>query len=380
VDTGELAWLPAWATTNQRTEDSNEPPPLADTTLRQFVWPSYSGSEIRLQLSNQRGELPVVITKVHVAKAVTAGTSDIDVATDVELTWGGEVAVTIPVGETVWSDPIAFDLVEMTQVAVTMHFTSAPLDVTGHPGARTTSFIGAGDVVADATIAGETRDRWYFIQTIETMAPADAYSIAILGDSITDGYGILNEFARWPDFLNRSINKDAALQDKVSVLNFGMGANNLTVPGTNEDQDPGTVRFERDVLGRADKIRWLIVFIGVNDMIYSGVTAEAIIAAYEDIIERSHAEGIAVYGATITPFESHTQGDPLAIRDAVNAWVLGENAFDAVIDFAAAVADPRKPSQLNPGISNDGLHPNQAGYEVLADNVDLSLFYTTLQQ
>lgn len=375
---GEMVWLPSWATTNQRTEDKNEPPPLSGRTLRQFVWPSYSGGEIRVQLSNQRGELPVEIAKVHVAKALPLGAAEIDSTTDVELTWGGEVAVTIAPGETAWSDPITFDLVEMTPVAITMFFTTAPLDVTGHPGSRTTSYIGEGDLVAEPSFTGETRDRWYFIEAIEVMAPEDAYAIAILGDSITDGYGILNKFARWPDFFNRSVNLDAALADSRSVLNFGMGGNCLTAPGENDDMDSGLVRFERDVLGRKDKIRWLIVFIGVNDMIYCGASAETITAAYQDIIDRSHAEGIAVYGVTITPFESHTQGDPLAVREAVNTWITTSNAFDAVLDFSTVVADPRKLSQLNPPLSNDGLHPNEAGYEALADSVDPSLFYTTL--
>lgn len=377
---GDLEWLPAWATTNQRTEDRNEPPALADSTLRQFVWPSYSGSEIRLQLSNQRGEAPVEITKVHIAKAKTVGTSEIDVDTDVELTWSGSPNVTIAEGETTWSDPIAFDLVEMTQVAITMHFASAPADVTGHPGARTTSTVAPGDVVSDATISGIEKERWYFIEAIEVMAPSEAKAIAILGDSITDGYGISNKFARWPDFLNRAVNKDGALANKVSVLNFGMGGNCLTVPGENDDMDPGYVRFERDVLGRKDKIGWLIVFIGVNDMIYASVPAEDLILAYEDIITKAHAEGIAVYGATITPFEGHTPGDPLDVRTEVNEWLITSNAFDAVIDFSAKLADPRKPSFLNAPLSNDGLHPNEAGYEALADAVDLSLFYTTLEQ
>lgn len=375
---GEQAWLPSWATTNQRTEDKNEPPPLTGRTLRQFVWPSYSGGQIRVQLSNQRGELPAEIAKVHVAKALPLYIGEIDPTTDIELTWGGEVAVTIAPGETVWSDPIAFDLVEMTPVAITMFFTTAPLDVTGHPGSRTTSYIGEGDLVTEPSFTGETRDRWYFIEAIEVMAPEDAYAIAILGDSITDGYGILNEFARWPDFFNRSVNLDAALADSRSVLNFGMGGNCLTAPGENDDMDSGLVRFERDVLGRKDKIRWLIVFIGVNDMIYCGASADTITAAYQDIIDRSHAEGIAVYGVTITPFESHTQGDPLLVREAVNTWITTSNAFDAVLDFSSVVADPRKPSQLNPPLSNDGLHPNAAGYEALADSIDPSLFYTTL--
>ena len=374
--TGEpgMEWLPSWATTNQRTEDRNEPPPLGDMTLRQFVWPSYSGNEIRLQLSNDRGNGPVEITKVHIAHAAPLGEGEIDTDTDTAFTWDGSTSVTIPEGETVWSDPVAFELQEMQPMAVTMHFESAPTDVTGHPGARTTSYIAEGDVVSEATISGETRDRWYFIEAIEVMAPSDAYAVAVLGDSITDGYGVLNNFARWPDFLNMAVNGDPQLANKVSVLNYGMGGNCLTQPGENDDMDPGLVRFERDVLGRKDKIRWLIVFIGVNDMIYCNADADTIIAAYQDIIDQSHDEGIAVYGATITPFASHTQGAPLEVRDEVNEWVRSSGAFDAVIDFANVLAAPTDSSVLNPPLSNDGLHPNEIGYEALGYAVDLSLF------
>lgn len=380
VDTTDYEWLPSWATTIQRTEDRNEPPPLGDKTLRQFVWPSYPGQEIRLQLSNERGEAPVEITSVHIARAMPLGRGEIDASTDTAFTWEGESSVTIPEGETAWSDPVSFDLEAMEPMAITMHFASAPVDVTGHPGARTTSYIADGDVVSAATLSGETRDRWYFIDAIEVMAPPDANSVAILGDSIADGYGVLNQFARWPDFLNRAISEDETIADRVSVLNFGMGGNCLTAPGENDDMDSGVVRFERDVLGRAEKIRWLIVFIGVNDMIYCEADADTITAAYQDIIDRSHDAGIAVYGATITPFGSNTTGDPLAVRDEVNEWITTSGEFDAVIDFAAMVADPRDPSQLNPPLSNDGLHPNLAGYEVLGNAVDLSLFYETLAQ
>lgn len=377
-------WLPSWATTMQRTEDSNEPPPLGGKTLRQFIWPSYSGNEVRIQLSNERGEAAVELTKVHIAHARPLGQGQIDVASDAQFTWNGSPSVTIPLGATAWSDPLSFELVEMQPTAITMHFASAPSDVTGHPGARTTSYIANGDVVSEVAVSGETRDRWYFINAIEVMAPADAYAVAVLGDSITDGYGVLNEFARWPDFLNVAINSNPMIADKVSVLNFGMGANSLTVG--NQDMDPGVERFERDVLGRANKIRWLIVLIGVNDIIASngnmldsdGVV-NAVTGAYQEIIEKSHGAGILVYGSPITPFASHTQGTALDVRSGVNMWITTSNAFDAIVDLSAAVADPSNSAQLAPQFSNDGLHPNTAGYEAMGKAVDLSLFYNTMQ-
>jgi lysophospholipase L1-like esterase len=375
----QTAWLPSWATTLQRTEDGNEPPPLGGKTLRQFVYPSYSGSEIRILLSNERGNAPVDITKVHMAHAQSLGQGQIDASTDTEFMFGGSASVTIPQGETVWSDALAFPLKEMEPMAVTMHFANAPSDVTGHPGARTTSYVTSGDVVSEASLGGgaETRPRWYFISEIQVMAPADAYAIAVLGDSITDGYGVLDDFARWPDFLNEAISDDPMIAGKVSVLNFGMGANSLTVG--NADMDPGIERFERDVLGRREKIRWLVILIGVNDMIYSNVGAGAITAAYQDIADRSHEAGILVYGSPITPFAGHTQGNALNVRTEVNSWVTSSNAYDAVIDLAAAIADPGNAAQIASSLNNDGLHPSIAGYEAMGRAVDLSLFYNTMQ-
>jgi len=370
------AWLPSWATTIQSTEPNNLPPALNGNTLRQFVWPTVSGSEIRIQLSNERGSTPVDIQKVHIAKALTQAdpgnsAGQIDAATDVAFTFAGAPNVTIPAGQTVWSDPVAFNLQEIVLTAVTMQLGAAvPPEITGHPGARATSYIATGDVVAQQSVTGETRDRWYFINAIEVMAREDAYAIAVLGDSITDGYGVLNRFGRWTDYLTLAIQNDPQLADTRSVLNFGMGANNLTVSG--QYQDSGVVRYGRDVVPR-DKIKWLIVFEGTNDIIYSAVQAPAIIAAYQQIIQSAHAEGILVYGSPITPTN---QGDA-AIRAEVNAWIRTSGEFDQVIDFAAAIGDPNDPNAILPMYNNDGLHPNITGYEAMGKAVDLSLFYQT---
>jgi lysophospholipase L1-like esterase len=370
-------WVPSWATTIQSTEPNNLPPALNGNTLRQFVWPTLSGREIRIQLSNQRGSTPVDIQKVHIAKALTQAdpgnsAGQIDAATDVAFTFGGAPNVTIPAGEAVWSDPVVFELKEIELTAITMQLgATIPPEITGHPGARTTSYIATGDVVAQQAITGETRDRWYFINAIEVMARDDAFAIAVLGDSITDGYGVLNRFGRWTDQLTRALQNDAQLADTRTVLNFGMGANNLTVSG--QYQDSGVVRFGRDVVPR-DKIKWLIVLEGTNDIIYSGVQAPAIIAAYQQIIQSAHAEGILVYGSPITPTN---QGDA-AIRAQVNEWIRTSGEFDHVIDFAAAIGDPNDPNAILPMYNNDGLHPNLAGYEAMGNAVDLSLFYQTL--
>ncbi len=371
--TPEPQWLPSWATTIQQTEERNLPPPLEGTTLRQFVWPTFPGDQVRVRLSNEKGTSPVELAKVHLAMARTMedpgnSNGEIDTATDTPLTFAGAADVTIAAGETVWSDPVAFELRERELTAITMQFTEmVPEEITGHPGSRTTSYIAAGDQVASEAITGsETRDRWYFIDDIEVMAPADAYSIAVLGDSITDGYGILNDFARWPDFLTLAVEDDPRLADSRSVLNFGMGANFLA--RDTDGQDAGVVRFERDVLGR-DKVKWLIVMEGVNDL-NAGEAAQPLIDAFQSIIDRAHEKGIFVYGSPITPCAG------CGARLEVNEWIRNSGAFDAIVDLAGPVSNGE---DWNPTFQNDGLHPNRAGYEAMGRSIDLSLFYELME-
>jgi len=59
---------------------------------------------------------------------------------------------------------------------------------------------------------------------------------------------------------------------------------------------------------------------------------------------------------------------------AINRFIRESGAFDAVLDFAAAVSDPCDPAHWRPGLSEDSLHPADAGAEVMADTIDLSLF------
>jgi lysophospholipase L1-like esterase len=378
---GALEWLPSWATTIQRTETDNKPAvALEGNTLRQFVFPTVSGSQIRLQLSNERGNVAIPIDKVHIAKAKTAGDpynsmGVIDATTDVALTFGGNANVTIPVGETVWSDPVDFPLTEIQLTAITMlvgdGVTQSGVDLTGHPGARTTTYVAEGDVVSEESLTDvDNRPRWYFINAIEVMAPADAFAIALLGDSITDGYMTENDFSRWSDFLTLELKKDPVLATKRSVLNFGMGANTL-LGSVGGDQDPGVVRFQRDVLPR-DKIKWLIVLEGVNDVTGATATAEDIMAGYDEIITAAEAQGIEVFISPLTPMNANASAGE---RPPLNALIRTLPNYDVGADLDLAIRDPADENLTLPAYKNDDLHPNHAGYQAMGEYVDLMLFY-----
>lgn len=157
------------------------------------------------------------------------------------------------------------------------------------------------------------------------------------------------------------------------VLNDGLGPNVLA-------------RLDRDVLSRSG-VSWLVVFEGVNDLgtaaatpaAQRSVTAE-LTAAYEQIVVRAHAQGIRVYGATLTPFGGNTMyddpdGHRESARQAVNSWIRTSGTFDAVIDFDHAVRDPQDPRRLLSTLHDgDWLHLNPEGYRTLAAAVPLRLF------
>lgn len=152
-------------------------------------------------------------------------------------------------------------------------------------------------------------------------------------------------------------------------------------------------RFGRDVLEQPG-VRAVIVMMGINDIGWPGSTfapsapagsVEAITAGYRQLIERAHARGIRVVGATLPPFENALQGTPLEghytpakdqTRQALNAWIRSSGAFDAVADFDAALRDPAHPARMLPVYdSGDHLHPGDAGYEAMAKAIGMEMLF-----
>ena len=372
----DAQWLGTWGTAVQRTEPRNLPPiALSGTTLRQVLRPSVGGDRVRLHLSNAFGDAPVEVSAVHLAASLGEGA--IDPATDAALTFGGRPGVTIPPGGSVVSDPLDYALPARTDLAVTMRIESVSDSVvTGHPGSRTTSYISDAAVSAPALPEADRTDHWYLIQGIDV--DREGAAVAILGDSITDGRGsTTNGQNRWPDVLAGRLGANAGTED-VAVLNMGIGGNCVL----RACLGPSALdRFERDVLGRAG-VRWLVILEGVNDIGGSAPedspqVARDLIVAYQTMIDRAHARGIRVYGATVTPFGGSFYDSPEheAARQTVNDWIRTSGAFDAVIDLDAALRDPAAPTILLPaGDDGDGLHPSVVGHQMMGEAVDLGLF------
>lgn len=377
-------WVATWGAAQQVVEPQNELPAAAwkDGSLRQIVRTTLGGKVLRVRISNVHGTGPLVVDGASIARALKPGTADVEAATLRQLTFGGRSGVTVPSGAEYYSDPVTLEHPAGADLAISLYFKDAPARQTGHPGSRTTSFTlpGRQEMAASWPEAGKVT-RWYALTDIEVQAPRNIGALVTIGDSITDGYGATTDANnRWPDFLATRMAKEGL---KMGIVNAGIGGGRMLVDGLGPNL---ASRFERDVLNRSG-VTHAVVFIGVNDM--GGLhragkdTPEArqqmledLKLAHRQLVERAHARGVCVIGATMTPYAGSDYykpgADNEADRVALNQWVRTSGVFDAVADFDAALRDPATPDRLRGDVDNDGLHPSIAGYRELAGAVPLT--------
>ncbi|OAM90200.1 hypothetical protein AW736_09450 [Termitidicoccus mucosus] len=349
------------------------PPGLTDSTLRQIVRVSIGGKKVRVRFSNAFAGWGSDMKILEAQIAVSTGGHAIKTETAKALTFRGEKSVVVPRGWLMISDPIDFDLVPGSNLAVTIHVNGQTKDVTGHRGARTTTYVETGNAVSEKALPdAQEKTTWYYMCGVDVLAPESSGAVVCLGDSITDGKGATdNTNRRWPDFLARRLQANDATK-QTGVLNQGIGGNGF-FGGLGQ---AALIRLERDVLTQPG-VRWLIVLEGINDLGSGKITAEQVITAMEQTILRAHERGLRVYGGTILPCggSSYFKSEIEERRQKVNEWIRTSGAFDAVIDFDAALRDPNDPAKLiKVADCGDHLHPSDEGYRMMAEAVDLKLF------
>jgi lysophospholipase L1-like esterase len=283
-----------------------------------------------------------------------------------------------------YTDPVDLSVAPLSDLAVSLFFPADTGPATLHPSAFHTTYISKeGDETGQAAIAEPaTSQSYYFLSGVEVTAPGDAGAIVTLGDSITDGARSTVDMNRaWPSVLAQRLAANPATKN-VAVLNHGIGGNRLLRDNTGPN---ALARFDRDVIAQPG-VKWVTILEGINDIgtgtgpnatPATAVTADELIGALRQMIERAHAHGIRVIGGTLLPYEGagYASEKGEGIRAAVNQWIRTSGQFDAVIDFEAATRDPNRPTKMNAEYdSGDHLHPNDAGYKAMAEAVDLAIF------
>ena len=349
-----------------------------DQTVRMMVRTSIGGRRLRVKLENAFGSAPVEIGGAHIA--LRGKDSTIVEGSDRALSFNGKPGCTLQPGVVLVSDPVNLSFDSLADLAVSLYFPGETGPPTNHSTALHTTYVQSGNVTSMATLAdAATTQSYYYLAAIDVEAPAAASAIVTFGDSITDGARSTSETNHsWPALLAVRLagKKETA---HIGVANEGIGGNRVLHDGTGVS---ALGRLDRDVFSQSG-VKWLMVLEGINDIGHAfttageSLTADELIAAHRQIIEQAHAHGIQVIGCTLTPYEGagYARDEGEAVRAAVNNWIRTSGAYDAVVDFEAATRDAQNPkrfrAEFDPG---DHLHPNNDGYQAMADAIDLSIF------
>ncbi len=381
TDAEAAAWMGSWAASPAPAPapaPGRPPPAFDDQTLIQAVRLSAGGGRLRVRLTNEYGAAPLVIGAARVA---VLGPDGKPVAgTGRPLTFAGRGGVSIPPGAPMLSDPVALPTRALTRLQVALYLPAPTPDCSCHTQGREPIAVSPkGDYTQKPFDAGPGERPFFraFLASVEVEATTPGPVVVAFGDSITDGNGsTIGADRRYPDVLAERLIA-ASGGSAVAVVNAGISGNRILADGLAPNMGRSALaRFDRDVLATPGATH-VIVLEGVNDVGVGRATplpAADLIAGYQQLIDRAHAHGLKVIGATVLPYEGaayfHPEGE--RVRQALNQWIRTAGRFDAVVDFDAVMRDPAQPARMRADYhSGDWLHPNDAGYRAMAQAFDL---------
>lgn len=361
-------------------------------SFRMMIHPTAPGNKVRFHFSNTYGEQPLELSNANVATRAGAIGPGIVADTLTPLTFDGESSVTIPVGETITTDPADFSYEFGDTLAVSFHIPGPSGAMSWHAESfalQYASVPNSGDVTRDelGVHFGNSDRGWFFLRGMdiqlqepvpETVRPG---TIVAFGDSITDGLASTPEMnERWPDFLARRIQAEGL---PIGVVNAGINSNTVTGSANPEIQgEAGVLRFSRDALERAG-VRTVFVLLGTND-IRNGVSADDIYRGLVNLAIQAHERDVRIVVSTILPRNDPPVPfgwDPTIhepVRQALNDQILNSDAFDAVVDLASVMENPLVENQPFQPYFVEGLHPNSVGMEVMANAIPLDVLMPEL--
>jgi lysophospholipase L1-like esterase len=168
--------------------------------------------------------------------------------------------------------------------------------------------------------------------------------VVFMGDSITEGWK--------PDFLGMFEGKP--------YINRGISGQ--TTPQM-------LVRFRQDVIALQPKV--VVILAGTNDIAGNTgpTTPEAIEDNFMSMADLAKVNGVRVVFSSILPAYDYPWKPGLKPAEkivSINAWMkdyCAKNGF-VYLDYFPALADDRP--GLKPELGADGVHPNKAGYALMA--------------
>ncbi len=361
-------------------------------TVRNIVFTSVGGQVLRIHLSNTFGTRPLVVGSATVGVELAA--AQLVSGTIRNITFGGHRSLTIPAGAEAVSDPVRLTVHPLEDLAISLYLPGPTGPTTYHFASQQTNYVASGNQAGQASASSYSAlasiapggSSWFYVSDVDVRsASSSAHTVVAFGDSITDGWqSQINANDRWPSLLAKRL--VAALGSRApGTVDEGIGGNRVLNDSVCFGQSALT-RFGRDLLS-VPGVRDVILLEGINDIGFSqdpntgctepntNVSAAQIEAGYLRLIRQAHGHGLKVFGGTLVPFKGSAYWSPAAEakREAVDTWIRTSHAFDGVIDFAKATQDRYDPQYINPAYnSGDDLHPNDAGYQAMANAINLA--------
>lgn len=375
----------------------------SDGTIRIEFKVTAGGEKLRFKFSNEHGAAPITISEATVGRTLGSGEASVERNTFSAITFGGNKSVSIPKGETLWSDPVDFKTEALEAISVSLYFENTTyITSAGLSNART--FLGLGTLVGNhpshcynpkITLPREinivadtiTYHTTPFLCQVDTLVPAGTKDVAVfIGDStlVNDTYYYFAE-----KLVKGGI-------DNISVVNQAVIGNKLLSDGTglvgNLYGKALIDRFERDALNISG-VKYIFVKIGLNDILHQfsksmgsvvpHYSTDDIIDGYKDLIKRAHAKGIKIYFFTKSPWKGYERaflgqaGDVVWNKemqdmcDELTRWIKKNIYADGYID-CSPLANPADPYALCPSFTPDGAHLTPIASVALADLIPVS--------
>ncbi len=386
----QARWVAAWTAPPHApiaTEGQFAAGSWDNATISQTLRISAGGDKLRLRFSNRYGHGPLEIGQARVVRiddkgAEIAGTARL-------LQFGGHASAIIPRGSPFVSDVVDLPLPALSRIRVEIYLPRATGPCTCHlTGLDELTVSPPGNFVGKHFTPVARAQYRAFLSSVEVDSANSPGTIVTFGDSITDGVGsTAGTNRRWPDVLADRLH---AAGQNWAVANAGISGNRILSPGMGE---AALARFDEDVLSLPN-VRYLILFEGVNDignrygargpsqpqlpgLDQPQIDVAQMIAGYRQIITRAHEKGIKVIGSPIGPYKGAGYWSEAGetARQEINHWIINSGAFDGVVRFDLAFADPADPRAMRHGYHmGDFLHGSDAGLKAVGDSIDLSLF------
>lgn len=402
-------WVGAWATSMVDSAISLANMNLQDiipakSTIRIELKVTTGGERLRFKFSNEYGAAPITISEATVAKTVGSGKADIDTSTVMGITFNsGSSSVTIPAGQTIWSDSVKIRTEALDALSVSLYFENTTyITSAGLSNART--YLGLRSIfreevsqcysediyssreitIGSGTITYHTTP---FLAEIDAYVPAGSTDVAVfIGDStlVNDTYYYFAEKLVKAGYKNISVVNEAVIGNK--LLSDGTGIiGNLYGEALID-------RFERDALNISG-VKYIFVKIGLNDILHQfsksmgnsvpHYSAKAIINGYKELVERAHAKGIKIFFFTKSPWKGYEReflgqtGDVVWNKemqdmcDSLDRWIKTNDMADGYID-CSPLANPADEYALCPSFTPDGAHLTPIASVALADLIPVS--------